>query len=214
MTYANKCHQLHQLIYQAGRNHECNFLEVLICQPHISQELLVQISWNLVMFIPYIWGTTGLIFMKFGIINPEYLRNHWSKFHENLIYWPWISHELLVQISWNLVILTLSISRTTGPNFMKFCLIDLEYLMNHWSKFHEIWNYKPWIFEEPLVQVSWNFDILTLNISWTTGPNFMKFGYFDLEYLKNHWSNFHEIWIYWPWISHEPMVQISWNFVR
>ena len=116
-----------------------------------------------------------------------------------------------MQFSWSLDMSTPYISRTTGPNLMKFGYVHPLYLRNNWSNFHEIWNYKPWIFEEPLVQVSWKFDILTLNISWTTGPNFMKFGYFDLEYLKNHWSKFYEILFNRPWISNEPLVQISWN---
>ena len=55
-------------------------------------------------------------------------------------------------------------------------------------------------------QIFWEHDI-----TWTTGPILMKFGYDDPEYLKNLWSNFYEIWISWPRISQELLVQFSWN---
>ena len=139
-----------------------------------------------------IWRTISSIFMKFGYVDPEYPKNHWSNFHEIWMCWHWISEELQVQFLWNLDMLILNIIRTTGLIFIKFGYVDPEYLLNLWFEFHEICICWPWISQEPLVQFSWILDMSTLNILRTL-------------------SDFHGIWTCWPWISQDLLVWFSCN---
>ena len=119
---------------------------------------------------------SGTIFMIFGYVVPQYLRNEWTNFCDFWICFSSISMEWVDQFSWFLDMLFLNISGMSGPISMIFGLVVPPNLRNVLTNFHEFWICFP-----PYHRNEWsvsfmNFDMFFLNILGTIRPIFIIFG--------------------------------------
>ena len=117
----------------------CNRSCIITCFPSISLETMDQFSWFMNLFFIDILGTNGPIFIIFGYVFLQYLRNQWAKFHYFWICFSSISPEPMDQFSWFLNMFFIDIFGTNGPFFVIFVYVFLQYLRNKWTNFLDFW---------------------------------------------------------------------------